>query len=178
MPWLQVNLLTAFLAAAVVGLFEGTIAKFTALAILLPVVAGQSGNAGAQALAVTMRGLALHEIRLADWLQMARKEANVGIWNGIFHCHRLRCWCLCLERAVWTGTGDLFVHDHCNDTGRTRWSLGTDGIEKITTRPCGGFFDSTDDSHRYCWVFLISRNRDLTNGNTGLTSIQIMNMMH
>ena len=83
MPWLQVNLLTAFLAAAVVGLFEGTIAKFTALAILLPVVAGQSGNAGAQALAVTMRGLALHEIRLADWLKMARKEANVGIWNGI-----------------------------------------------------------------------------------------------
>ena len=83
MPWLQVNLLTAFLAAAVVGLFEGTIAKFTALAILLPVVAGQSGNAGAQALAVTMRGLALHEIRLGDWLKMARKEANVGIWNGI-----------------------------------------------------------------------------------------------
>ena len=51
MPWLQVNLLTAFLAASVVGLFEDTIAKFTALAILLPVVAGQSGNAGAQALA-------------------------------------------------------------------------------------------------------------------------------
>ena len=83
MPWLQVNLLTAFLAAAVVGLFEGTIAQFTALAILLPVVAGQSGNAGAQALAVTMRGLALHEIRLGDWLKMARKEANVGIWNGV-----------------------------------------------------------------------------------------------
>ena len=47
LPWLQVNLLTAFLAAAVVGLFESTIAKFTALAVLLPVVAGQSGNAGA-----------------------------------------------------------------------------------------------------------------------------------
>ena len=57
--WLHINLLTAFLAAAVVGLFESTIAQFTALAILLPVVAGQSGNAGSQALAVTMRGLAL-----------------------------------------------------------------------------------------------------------------------
>ncbi|MBK5106375.1 MAG: magnesium transporter, partial [Burkholderiales bacterium] len=55
LPWLQINLLTAFLAASVVGLFEGTIAKYTALAVLLPVVAGQSGNAGAQALAVTMR---------------------------------------------------------------------------------------------------------------------------
>lgn len=83
MPWLQINLLTAFLAAAVVGLFEGTIAKFTALAVLLPVVAGQSGNAGAQALAVTMRGLALREIRLDQWLKVTLKEINTGFWNGI-----------------------------------------------------------------------------------------------
>ena len=67
LPWLQINLLTAFLAAAVVGLFESTIAQFTALAVLLPVVAGQSGNAGAQALAVTMRGLVLREISLRHW---------------------------------------------------------------------------------------------------------------
>jgi magnesium transporter len=83
MPWLQVNLLTAFLAAAVVGLFESTIAKFTALAVLLPVVAGQSGNAGAQALAVTMRGLALREITARDWLRVMRKEIEVGLLNGI-----------------------------------------------------------------------------------------------
>lgn len=83
MPWLQVNLLTAFLAAAVVGIFEGTIAKVTALAVLLPVVAGQSGNAGAQALAVTMRGLALREIRVSHWLNVMRKEMNAGFWNGI-----------------------------------------------------------------------------------------------
>ena len=56
---MQINLLTAFLASAVVGMFESTIAQFTALEVLLPVVAGQSGNAGAQALAVTMRGLVL-----------------------------------------------------------------------------------------------------------------------
>ncbi len=83
MPWLQINLVTAFMAAAVVGLFEDTIARFTALAILLPVVAGQSGNTGAQALAVTMRGLALREVRLRDWLKVARKEANAGFWNGV-----------------------------------------------------------------------------------------------
>jgi magnesium transporter len=83
MPWLQVNLATAFLAAAVVGLFESTIAQFTALAVLLPVVAGQSGNAGAQALAVTMRGLALHEITARDWLRVMRKEIGVGFLNGI-----------------------------------------------------------------------------------------------
>lgn len=83
LPWLQINLATAFLAAAVVGLFEGTIAKFTALAVLLPVVAGQSGNTGAQALAVTMRGLALREIRPSQWARVVFKEINVGLWNGI-----------------------------------------------------------------------------------------------
>jgi magnesium transporter len=82
LPWLQVNLLTAFLAAAVVGLFEGTIARFTALAVLLPVVAGQSGNTGAQALAVTMRGLALREVRARHWLRVAVKETSAAAMNG------------------------------------------------------------------------------------------------
>ncbi|MBU0593514.1 MAG: magnesium transporter [Pseudomonadota bacterium] len=83
LPWLQINLLTAFLAAAVVGLFESTIAKYTALAVLLPVVAGQSGNAGAQALAVTMRGLVLREISLRHWPRVVFKEFNVGLMNGL-----------------------------------------------------------------------------------------------
>ena len=83
LPWLQINLVTAFVAASVVGLFEHTIAQFTALAVLLPVVAGQSGNTGAQALAVTMRGLALREIRAAQWPRVVFKETNVGLWNGV-----------------------------------------------------------------------------------------------
>ncbi|MDH4349730.1 MAG: magnesium transporter [Gemmatimonadota bacterium] len=83
LPWLQINLATAFLAASVVGLFEGTIAKFTALAVLLPVVAGQSGNTGAQALAVTMRGLALREVRVRHWLRIGGKELAVGAINGV-----------------------------------------------------------------------------------------------
>ena len=83
LPWLQINLLTAFLAAAVVGLFEETIAKVTALAVLLPVVAGQSGNTGAQALAVTMRGLALREVRTRHWLRVVVKEGIAGAGNGV-----------------------------------------------------------------------------------------------
>jgi magnesium transporter len=82
LPWLNINLLTAFLAAAVVGLFENTIAQFTALAVLLPVVAGQSGNTGAQALAVIMRGLALREIRVRHWRQVLQKEVVAGALNG------------------------------------------------------------------------------------------------
>lgn len=81
--WLQVNLVTAFLAAFVVGMFEDVIAKFTALAILLPVVAGQSGNTGAQSLAVVMRGLALRDIRPAQWLRVTGKEVGVALLNGI-----------------------------------------------------------------------------------------------
>jgi magnesium transporter len=82
LPWLHVNLGTAFVAASVVGLFESTIARFTALAVLLPVVAGQSGNTGAQALAVVMRGLALREITPRHWLRVMTKEALTGLVNG------------------------------------------------------------------------------------------------
>jgi len=83
LPWLHINLATAFLAAAVVGVFEETIARFTALAVLLPVVAGQSGNTGAQALAVTMRGLAVREVRPRHWVRIAFKESRVAFINGI-----------------------------------------------------------------------------------------------
>lgn len=83
LPWLEINLLTAFLAAAVVGIFESTIAKYTALAVLLPVVAGQSGNTGAQALAVTMRGLALKEVRLSHWWVLAIKELKISFITGL-----------------------------------------------------------------------------------------------
>ena len=83
MPWLQINLFTAFLASATVALFEGLIAQVTALAVLLPVVAGQSGNAGAQALAVTVRSLALREISMRDWVRLTRKELLAGIVNGV-----------------------------------------------------------------------------------------------
>ena len=82
LPWLHINLLTAFLAASVVGLFESLIAQFTALAVLLPVVAGQSGNAGSQALAVTIRGIALREIGIRDWRAVLVKEVQVGLVDG------------------------------------------------------------------------------------------------
>ena len=82
LPWLFINLVTAFVAASVVGIFESTIAQVTALAVLLPVVAGQSGNSGSQALAVAMRGLALREVRVSQWRRLGSKELLVGIVNG------------------------------------------------------------------------------------------------
>jgi magnesium transporter len=83
LPWLHVNLATAFLAAAVVGLFEDVIATVTVLAVYLPVVAGQGGNAGAQSLAVVMRGIVMREIPARKTWTLLRKETLVGLCNGI-----------------------------------------------------------------------------------------------
>lgn len=83
LPWLLVNLATAFLAAAVVGLFEGIIEQVAALAVLLPVVAGQGGNTGAQSLAVVIRGLALREIITGTRWRVVIKECAAGLVNGV-----------------------------------------------------------------------------------------------
>jgi magnesium transporter len=82
LPWLHVNLATAFLAAGVVALFEGMIAKLTVLAVFLPVVAGQGGNAGAQSLAVVMRGLVMREIPSGKILSLIGKETLLGAFSG------------------------------------------------------------------------------------------------
>jgi len=81
-PWLQLNLATAFLAAFVVGIFQGTIDKIVILAVFLPVLAGQSGNTGCQALAVTLRGMTLGELKKGmEWPRVVR-EAYLGALNG------------------------------------------------------------------------------------------------
>jgi magnesium transporter len=82
LPWLYINLLTAFAAAAVVALFESTIAKWTALAVFLPIIAGQGGNAGMQTLTVIIRDMALGELSAGDGRRALVKELLVGLVNG------------------------------------------------------------------------------------------------
>jgi magnesium transporter len=81
-PWLQFNLLTAFLAAAVVGLFQDTLDRLVILALFLPVLAGQSGNTGCQALAVTLRGMTLGELKPGAARPLVSKETWLGMANG------------------------------------------------------------------------------------------------
>ena len=81
-PWLQLNLLTAFAAAAVVGIFQSTIDEIVLLAVFLPVLAGQSGNTGSQALAVTLRGITLGELQSGRERMLVVKEALLGLFNG------------------------------------------------------------------------------------------------
>src|SRR6478672_3362859 len=83
LPWLCINLGTAFLAGSVVGAFEQTIAAWTALAIFLPIVAGQGGNAAAQTLTVIIRDMALGELSVGDGKKALLKEVTLGLLNGV-----------------------------------------------------------------------------------------------
>jgi magnesium transporter len=83
--WLIINLATAFLAAAVVGLFEETISKYVLLAVYMPIVAGMGGNAATQTLAVVVRGIALRQIELKNALRTLKNELGAGFINGVIN---------------------------------------------------------------------------------------------
>jgi len=101
-PWLEVNLVTAFLAASVVALFEGRIKDLPALAVFMPVVAGMGGNAATQTLTVIVRGIALGELTWANSRKALFKEAAVGLGNG------LACGVVGAI-VVWIWKGDPFL---------------------------------------------------------------------
>ncbi|HEU4760595.1 MAG TPA: magnesium transporter [Dehalococcoidia bacterium] len=82
-PWLVINLVTAFAAAGMVAIFEGTIAKAAALAVFMPIIAGQGGNAGIQTITIVVRGIALGEIEPRDARRVLGKEIALGIIRGI-----------------------------------------------------------------------------------------------
>ena len=81
-PWLAINLLTAFLASSVVGLYADSITKLAALAVLMPIVAGMGGNAGTQTLATVVRALATRELNASNALRVTGREIFVGLING------------------------------------------------------------------------------------------------
>ena len=82
LPWLVVNLYTAFLAGWVVSLFEDTIAKVAALAAIMPVISGQGGNDGIQTVTVIIRSLALGEVDVRDVFRLLRKQVLIALANG------------------------------------------------------------------------------------------------
>jgi magnesium transporter len=81
-PWLQLNLVTAFIAAAVVGMFQDTVNRIVILAVFIPVLSGQCSNTGCQALAVTLRGMTLGELKAGRARALLWKEAWLGFLNG------------------------------------------------------------------------------------------------
>ena len=82
-PWLLLNLITAFMAGGMVAIFEGTIAKAAALAVFMPIIAGQGGNAGIQTITIVVRSLALGEIEPRDASRILNKEIALGVIRGV-----------------------------------------------------------------------------------------------
>ncbi|MCA0256551.1 MAG: magnesium transporter [Proteobacteria bacterium] len=83
-PWLVVNLATAFCSASIIGLFDASIEKMIALAVLMPIVASMGGNAATQTMTVTVRALATKDLDIYNAARIVRREAGVGLMNGVF----------------------------------------------------------------------------------------------
>ena len=98
--WLGINLLTAFLASAVIGMFEATLEQVVALAILMPVVASMGGIAGTQALTIVIRGMALGRVGSANIRALVSREVFIGLANGLF-------WSAVVALAAYVWFGDL-----------------------------------------------------------------------
>lgn len=81
--WLAVNLMTAILASSIIDVFDGAIEKMVALAVLMPIVASMGGNAGTQTMTVTVRALATGDLDIYNAFRVVRREASVGLFNGI-----------------------------------------------------------------------------------------------
>jgi magnesium transporter len=98
--WLGINLLTAFLASAVIGMFEATLEQVVALAILMPVVASMGGIAGTQALTIVIRGMALGRVGSANIRALLSREVIIGSANGLF-------WSMIVGLAAYVWFGDF-----------------------------------------------------------------------
>ena len=103
-PWLAVNLVTAIFASLVISMFEDTISGFVALAVLMPIVASMGGNAGTQSLTVAVRALATRDLTGANVWRVIRREALVGLVNGMIFAVVMG-----IVSAVWFGTPMLGV---------------------------------------------------------------------
>ncbi|MGE4373058.1 MAG: magnesium transporter [Xanthobacter sp.] len=104
LPWLMVNLGTAFVASSIISLFEGTIQKMVALAILMPIVASVGGNAGTQTMTVAVRALATRDLSSHNARRVVRREVLVGLFNGLSLAVLLG-----IIAAVWFSSVDLGI---------------------------------------------------------------------
>ena len=157
LPWLYVNLATAFLAGWVVSLFETTIAKYAVLAIFLPIIAGQGGNAGTQTLTIIVRSIALGNVPETHHRSILIKEILVGSAQWSRHRSRRRGSFVAVEERPYPRR-DHFRRDGA-EHGCCRRSRRVDSIraESASHRPCSCFCNHAHDSHRRRWIFSVPR---------------------
>ena len=158
LPWLYVNLATAFLAAAVVKMFEPTISQATALAVFMPVVAGMGGNAGMQTLTVIVRGIALGELTFVNSRKALVKEALVGLGNGVgIGVDRGRGGVAGAGRRL-AGADPGAGHDHQHVRGGHCRDARAAGAARPEDRPRAGVVGVHHDADRRVRVLRVPRS--------------------
>jgi magnesium transporter len=103
-PWLLVNTFTALISSSVIGMFDGSIEKMVALAVLMPIVASMGGNAGTQTMTVTVRALATRDLDIYNAARVIRREALIGLANGAMFALVIGT-----VAALWFGETDLGI---------------------------------------------------------------------
>ena len=157
LPWLLVNLVTAFIAASVVKLFEGTIGVVTSLAVFMPVVAGMGGNAATQTLAVIVRGIAIGELTWSNTRKALIKEALVGIGNGVA-CGIVGAGVVWLMQGTpWLGLILGHGHDHQHVRCRDRRDVDPPGAARAQGRPGARVIGLHHDADRRVRISVVSR---------------------
>ena len=159
--WLLVNLLTAFMSASVIGLFQSTIERIAILAMLFPIVAGLGGNAGTQTLTVTVRALATQQLNAGNTWRLIGREALVGVCNGVvLGCVTGTLVALIFSRPA-ARLGDCRRHVHQPERRgacRDRHSAGPRPVRRRSGRGIEHFRHGDDGRHR---VLRLSRAGDL-----------------
>ena len=158
--WLGINLLTAFSASAVIGMFEATIEQVVALAILMPVVASMGGIAGTQALTIVIRGMALGRVGPANIRALVAREVLIGVANGLFWSRGCSISGLCMVWRFYTLGYVIAVCDHRQSSGCCiGWHLTSRIFEINANRSCVSRWCRIDHRNRCRWLFLFFRHR-------------------
>ena len=160
LPWLYVRLATALLAAVVVGVFEETIAKVAALAVLMGVIAGQGGSAGMQTVTIITRGMALGELEPRVGWRLLSKEAVLGIVNGLVIGATIGIITYLWKGDYWLGVAAclamLFTLVVAGVTGVVI-PLGLRGLGKDPALASGIFLTTLTDVLGFGFLFLLAR---------------------
>ena len=157
LPWLSVNLLTAIASAAVISQFAATIQAFVALAILMPIVASMGGNAGTQALTVTVRALATRSLGASNVRRFVTREALVGLCNGIAFAAAIGLLSGLYFRDP--PLGAVIAHRHGGEPGGRRLRRGADPdrAREARGRPGAGLGDLRHDHDRRLRLLRVPR---------------------
>ncbi len=157
--WLAINLVTAFIASRVIGVFEGSIEKLVALAALMPIVAGIGGNSGNQTITMIVRAVALGQVTVANARQLIRKEITVSLVNGVIWGGVMGLVAMVLYKDVALGPRHGARDDAEPDAGRADGRADTDDDAEGGPRSGGRLVGAHHGGHGFGRLLHLPRAR-------------------